>query len=138
MSTVLIWFVVIVGIVGILLFWLLANTAGWADDRMEEIKNRETSCEAVITNQSSISGGMAMANKEKKIEGRLGYNSENGRYGLLVSDLWEHIGFHCGECLEVKVDDKWVKTRMEMDIDRNWYLVDTPYTGDLEYVRARI
>ena len=138
MSTVLIWFVVIVGIVGILLFWSLANTAGWADDRMEEIKNRETSCEAVITNQSSISRGMAMANKEKKIEGRLGYNSENGRYGLLVSDLWEHIGFHCGECLEVKVDDKWVKTRMEMDIDRNWYLVDTPYTGDLEYVRARI
>ena len=138
MSTVLIWFVVIVGIVGILLFWSLANTAGWADDRMEEIKNRETSCEAVITNQSSISGGMAMANIEKKIEGRLGYNSENGRYGLLVSDLWEHIGFHCGECLEVKVDDKWVKTRMEMDIDRNWYLVDTPYTGDLEYVRARI
>lgn len=138
MSTVLIWFVVIVGIVGILLFWSLANTAGWADDRMEEIKNRETSCEAVITNQSSISGGMAMANREKKIEGRLGYNSENGRYGLLVSDLWEHIGFHCGECLEVKVDDKWVKTRMEMDIDRNWYLVDTPYTGDLEYVRARI
>lgn len=28
-----------------------------------------------------------MANKEKKIEGRLGYNSENGRYGLLISDL---------------------------------------------------
>ena len=138
MSTVLIWFVVIVGIVGILLFWSLANTAGWADDRMEEIKNRETSCEAVITNQSSISGGMVMANKEKKIEGRLVYNSENGRYGLLVSDLWEHIGFHCGECLEVKVDEKWVKTRMEMDIDRKWYLVDTPYTGDLEYVRARI
>ena len=138
MSTVLIWFVVIVGIVGILLFWSLANTAGWADDRMEEIKNRETSCEAVITNQSSISGGMAMANKEKKIEGRLGYNSENGRYGLLISVLWEHTGFHCGECLEVKVDDKWVKTRMEMDIDHNWYLVDTPYTGDLEYVRARI
>ena len=138
MSTLLIWFVVIVGIVGILLFWSLANTAGWADDRMEEIKNRETSCEAVITNQSCISGGMAMANKEKKIEGRLGYNSENGRYGLLVSDLWEHIGFHCGECLEVKADDKWVKTRMEMDIDRKWYLVDTPYTGDLEYVRARI
>ena len=54
MSTVLIWLVVIVGIVGILLFWSLANTAGWADDRMEEIKNRETSCEAVITNQSRI------------------------------------------------------------------------------------
>ena len=79
-----------------------------------------------------------MADKEKKIEGRLGYNSQNGRYGLLVSDLWEHAGFHCGECLEVKVDDKWVKTRMEMDINRKWYLVDTPYSGDLEYVWARI
>jgi hypothetical protein len=33
------------------------------------------------------------------IIGRLGYNSENKRYGLLVSDLWEHSGFHCGEGL---------------------------------------
>ena len=36
------------------------------------------------------------------------------------------------------VDDKWVKTRMEMNIDRKWYLVGTLYIGDLEYVRARI
>lgn len=41
------------------------------------------------------------------IIGRLGYNSENDRYGLLVSDLWEHEGFHCGDVLEVMVDDKW-------------------------------
>ena len=94
--------------------------------------------EVQITNGNSISGGMAMGKTKKKIEGRLGYNSDNDRYGLLVSDLWEHIGFHCGECLEVKVDDKWVKTRMEMNIDRKWYLVGTPYIGDLEYVRARI
>ena len=75
------------------------------------------------------------------IDGRLGYNASNQRYGLLVSDLWEHTGFHCGEGLEVKVDDKWVQTRMEMLWDENggsWYLVDTPYRGDLEYVRARI
>ncbi len=58
----------------------------------------------------------SQAVKEKliMIVGRLGYNSENGRYGLLVSDLWEDMGFHCGECLEVMVDDKWVATRMEM------------------------
>ena len=24
------------------------------------------------------------------------------------------------------------KPRMEMDINRQWYLVDTPYSGDLE------
>ena len=73
-----------------------------------------------------------------KIEGRLGYNQENDRYGLLVSDLWEHPGFHCGECMEVLVDGEWVPTRIEMDYSGLWYLVDTPYKGDLEYVRARI
>lgn len=50
--------------------------------------------------------------------GGLGYNSANGRYCLLVSDLWEDTGFHCGECLEVMVDDKWVATRMEMSAEQ--------------------
>ena len=72
------------------------------------------------------------------ITGRLGYNSDNDRYGLLVSDLWEHEGFHCGEGLEVMADGKWIATRMEMSADREWYLVGTDYIGDLEYIRARI
>ena len=78
--------------------------------------------------------------KEQKMmkQGRLGYNSSNGRYGLLSSDLWIDIGFHCGEGLEVLVDDEWVQTRMEMNLAREWYLVGTPYCGDLEYVQARI
>ena len=50
-------------------------------------------------------------------EGRLGYNCNNNRYGLLVSDLWEYEGFHCGDSLEVKVDDKWIHTRIEMAWD---------------------
>ena len=69
-------------------------------------------------------------------EGRLGYNSYNKRYGLLSSDLWIDTGFHCGECLEVLLDDEWVQTRMEMNPAREWYLVGTPYCGDLEYIRA--
>lgn len=75
------------------------------------------------------------------MEGRLGYNNSNKRYGLLVSDLWENDGFHCGEGLEVLFEDKWVSTRIEMAWNENgnaWYLVGTPYYGDLEYVRARI
>ena len=60
-------------------------------------------------------------------EGRLGYNSSNDRYGLLSSDLWIDTGFHCGECLEVLIDDQWVQTRMEMNPAREWYLVGTPY-----------
>ena len=62
-------------------------------------------------------------------EGRLGYNSYNKRYGLLSSDLWIDTGFHCGECLEVLLDDEWVQTRMEMNPAREWYLVGTPYGG---------
>ena len=73
-----------------------------------------------------------------KVQGRLGYNTENERYGLLVSDLWENNGFHCGECLEVMVDDKWVATRLEMSAEQKWYLVDTPYYGNLENVQARV
>lgn len=38
--------------------------------------------------------------RRQMIEGRLGYNSSNDRYGVLVSDLWEDNGLHCGECLE--------------------------------------
>ena len=137
MSKMLIEVLIIILIAGsYLILYSAVRVSAIADQRIAEIRSRET--KQLNTNQSSISGGMAMANKEKKIEGRLGYNSENGRYGLLISDLWEHTGFHCGECLEVKVDDKWVKTRMEMNIDRKWYLVGTLYIGDLEYVRARI
>ena len=40
--------------------------------------------------------------------------------------------------MEVLVDDQWVKTRMEMNLAREWYLVGTLYCGDLEYVWARI
>ena len=59
-------------------------------------------------------------------QGRLGYNSSNGRYGLLSSDLWIDTGFHCREGLEVLVDDEWVQTRMEMNLTREWYLVGIP------------
>ena len=59
-------------------------------------------------------------------QGRLGYNSSNGRYGLLSSDLWIDTGFHCGEGLEVLVGDEWVQTRMEMNLAREWYLFTLP------------
>lgn len=76
------------------------------------------------------------------VEGRLGYNSQNDRYGLLVSDLWEDSGFHCGECLQVQIDGKWVDTSMEMDWSTGrgvWYLTSTDIRGtDIEYTRARI
>ncbi len=38
-----------------------------------------------------------------------------------------------------KVDDAWLKTRMEMNPKRQWYLAGTSYCdGDLENIRARV
>ena len=76
------------------------------------------------------------------IEGRLGYNINNNRYGLLVADLWEDNGFHCGECLQVQIDGKWIDTSFEMDWSTGkgvWFLTGTDIKGtDIEYTRARI
>ena len=72
--------------------------------------------------------------------GRMGYNSNNDRYGLLVMDLWEIEGFHCGQTLEVwdSENEKWIPTRMEMRND-GWYLVGTPYSGTaLEGLKVRV
>ena len=56
-------------------------------------------------------------------EGRLGYNCENGRYGLLSMDLWVDTGFHCGECMEVLLDklkdwiSKWLVNRDDITVN---------------------
>ena len=65
------------------------------------------------------------------ITGLLGYNSRNDRYGLLVMDLWEIEGFHCGDTLEVwdSESDQWIPTRIEMRWKNEWYLVGTEYSG---------
>ena len=72
------------------------------------------------------------------ITGRIGYNHKTHRYGFLVMDLWEIEGLHCGDCMEVRINGEWVDTRLEMDTDRKWYFVGTPFHGDLEGVIARI
>lgn len=82
----------------------------------------------------------AKKGRKKMKEGRLGFNQNNGRYGILDGDFWENDGLHCGESLEVMIDDKWVQTRMEMaweEDGQKWYLVGTPYKGNLECIRAR-
>ena len=73
------------------------------------------------------------------MEGRLGFNRENGRYGLLVTDLWEVEGFHCGQRVSVKIAGEWVDTRFEMNPAGLWYLVGIDLQGeDLEFLKARV
>ena len=81
-----------------------------------------------------------MANQYK--EGRLGLNIENNRYGLLISDLFEHTGFHCGDPIQIYQNGKWIDTTFEMDWSTGkgiWYLTGTDIIGtEIEYVKARI
>lgn len=72
-------------------------------------------------------------------EGRLCYNPRNQRYGLLVSDLWEKDGFHCGNHMEVYLNGEWIPTQIEMDMQEQWYLTGTDKAGtELEGLRVRI
>lgn len=72
-------------------------------------------------------------------EGRLGYNGKNKRYGLLISDLWEKDGFHCGNHMEVCLNGEWIPTRIEMDSKEQWYLTGTDKAGtELEGLKVRI
>lgn len=69
----------------------------------------------------------------------LGYNSANGRYGILSGDLWVNEGLHCGEPLEVEINEEFVSTRIEMSIDGEWYLVGTGLSGiNLESITVHI
>lgn len=71
---------------------------------------------------------------------RLGYNNENDRYGVLENDLWVDTGLHCGESIEVFVNNKWIKDRIEYDHKiNNWYLVETGLIGEeLEFIEVKV
>lgn len=74
----------------------------------------------------------------EKLQGRLGYNMQTERYGLLVSDLFEKE-FHCGDMLEVLINGEWETDRIEMSNQGYWYLANTKIKGEeLEYLQARI
>ena len=62
------------------------------------------------------------------------FEMENGEFNTFVSVDEEELK----QAMGLEIDDEWVQTRMEMNPAREWYLVGTPYCGDLEYIRARI
>lgn len=74
------------------------------------------------------------------MEGRLGYNDELERYGVLVSDLWQKDGLHCGECFDIFINGEWISDRIEYNHEiKKWYLVKSKLVGEeLEYLRVRI
>lgn len=75
----------------------------------------------------------------KQVIGYLGYNYDTERYGILYGDIWQDTGLHCGECVEVLVNGKWVQDRIEMSGDGNWYLVESKLKGnELEHLQVKL
>ena len=75
-------------------------------------------------------------------QGRLAYNPETKRFGMLIADLWDIDGFHCGSTFEIYDSEKdtWIPTRIEMSWpDQKYYLVNTQLKDDdLEGLKIRI
>lgn len=59
-------------------------------------------------------------------EGNLFYDRESGRYDIRFGIESYYGGLHCGECFDVKIEDRWVQVRIE--IEEEWYLIGLPDT----------
>lgn len=75
----------------------------------------------------------------EKITGIMRYNYDEKRMGILSFDLWVKDGLHCGETLEVLIDDEWVADRIEYTSKTSeWYLVNSKLQGaDLEGLKVK-
>ncbi len=56
-------------------------------------------------------------------KGALIYNEESGRMDIRFGLEEYYGGLHCGDGMEVMVGGKWIRTRIEMDLNSKWYLV---------------
>ena len=70
-------------------------------------------------------------------EGTMIYDARNDRMDIRFGLEEYDGGLHCGECLEVKIDDQWVQTRIEMQWPDEWYLVGIK-TNNLQGLKVRI
>ena len=99
--------------------------------------------EPIPTNSSLLIS--KISDEKGYLHGRLSYNPKNDRYGLINYNnsrkVWVYSGLCCGEPLQVFLNQKWINTTMEMKWGMNgneWYLVNTPFSGNLENLEVRI
>lgn len=70
-------------------------------------------------------------------EGIMVYDFGTDRYDIRFGLEEYYRGLHCGECLEIEMNGKWIPVRIEMDGD--WYLVGAKFVGqDMLGLKVRI
>ena len=56
-------------------------------------------------------------------QGTLVPDYRTGRMDIRFSPAEYYGGLHCGETMEILMNGQWEPTRIEMDFEREWYLV---------------
>lgn len=65
-------------------------------------------------------------------QGKLFYNTSNDRIDIAFDDSTTHGGLHCGTCLQILQNNKWIHTRIEYSYTaEEWYLVGCYSAGKI-------
>ena len=70
-------------------------------------------------------------------QGALIFDETTDRYDIRFDLADYYGGLHCGDCLDVMIGGKWKPTRIEMNMEQEWYLVGVR-AGDLNGLRVRL
>lgn len=102
------------------------------DEYLREIYKKRMEAKALREKEEAEASG-----KEKKTMriGVLTVDKESGRMDIRFGLEEYYGGLHCGECMDVLIEDKWIPTRIEMD--DGWYLVGI-HTDQLVGLTVRI
>lgn len=70
-------------------------------------------------------------------QGALIFDETTDRYDIRFDLADYYGGLHCGDCFDVMIGGKWKPTRIEMNMEQEWYLVGGR-AGDLNGLRVRL
>lgn len=70
-------------------------------------------------------------------QGALIFDKTTDRHNIRFDLADYYGGLHCGECFDVMIGGKWKPTRIEMNMEQEWYLVGVR-TGNLNGLRVRL
>ena len=70
-------------------------------------------------------------------QGALIFDETADRYDIRFDLADYYGGLHCGDCFDVMIGGKWKPTRIEMNMEQEWYLVGVR-AGDLNGLRVRL
>lgn len=123
---------------GLKVFTRMAHEAGAVYKIGKMVRIRRDLFEEYLRQQQSKNRNEIISDEKEDYDMRQGVlvpDLQSGRMDIRFGLEEYYGGLHCGECMDVLVDEKWVPTRIEMGDD--WYLVGVK-TDRLQGLTVRI